>query len=186
MIQFCAEYDMTDFQDIDFAQQRTSSIRYGQHIAVATTDFMHHLSQFHIRTNTLIVTVNDRVKAHQCQHSMVGMVSHQSALLSQSHAIDAMRLKDDDGQIGRNRHNHQRHKEVEATRYLSNEEDACQWGMHHTRHHTSHTQQREVLLWHINPYLMHVPKTREQESCKTANEQRGRKCTTTTSASVGG
>ena len=88
---------------------------------------------------------------------MISMVGHKTSLLSQSHTIDTMRLKDIDGQVARHGNNHQRHKQIIATGNLSNEEDTRQRSMHHTRHHTSHTQQGEVLLRYIDTNLVHIP-----------------------------
>ena len=120
---------------------------------------MHHLPQLHIRIYPLVVAIDDRVQTHQRQHSVVSMVSHQSSLLSQTHAIDAVRLENVNRKIGRYRDYHQRHEEIVATGNLCDEENTCQWGMHHTRHHTSHSQQGKVLLWHIDTNLVDVPQT---------------------------
>ena len=100
VVQLGAEHHMTNLADIYLAQQRACSIGDRQYVGMRTTNLMHHLSQFHIRINTLIVAVDDRIQTHQRQHCMVGMVGHQTSLLGQTHAIDAVRLKDVDGQIG--------------------------------------------------------------------------------------
>ena len=102
---------------------------------------------------------------------MVSMVRNQLTLFGQTRAIDTVRLEDDDGEIGAYTDDHQRHKHTIATRQFGNQEDTCQRRMHHARHHTSHTQQREILLWDIDTYLVHVPETREQETCETTDEQ---------------
>ena len=87
------------------------------------------------------------------------MVSQQLSLTGQTIAIDAVRLKDNDGEIGTDTDNHQRHEHRIATRQFGNQEDTRQWGMHHTRHHTSHSQQGKVLLRHIDPDLIDIPQT---------------------------
>ena len=115
---------------------------------------------------------------------MVGMVGNQLTLFGQTRAIDTMRLENDDGEIGAHTNNHQRHKHTITTRQFGNQEDTCQRRMHHTRHHTSHTQQREILLWDIDAYLIHVPETGEQEARKASDKQRGSKRTTATATTI--
>ena len=159
VVQLCAEHHMAYLPDVYLPQQRSCRIGHRQHIGMRTTDLMNHLSQFHIRVYPLVVAVDDRVQTHQCQHRMVGMVGHQTSLLGQTHTIDAVRFKDVDGEIGRHRDNHQRHEEIVATGNLSDEEDTRQWGVHHTRHHSRHSQQGKVLLRHVDTYLVHIPQT---------------------------
>ena len=69
-----------------------------------------------------------------------------------------MALEDADGQEGTDADNHQWHKQLITTRQLSYQEDTRQWGVHHSRHHTRHTHQGEVLFRNINTDLVHVPK----------------------------
>ena len=58
--------------------------------------------------------------------------------------------------------------------------------MHHTRHHTSHPQQSEVLLRHIDTNLVNIPQTGEEEACKAPDEQRGCKRTAATTTTIRG
>ena len=146
---------------------------------------MHHLPQFHVRVHPLIITVYHGVETHQRQHGMVSMVSHQLALARQSHAINAMRFEDNDGQVCSHRNNHQWHEQVIATGNLGYQEDTSQWGMHHTRHHASHTQQGKILLRHIDSYLVDVPQTGKEESCEASDKQRRSKRTTTAATTIG-
>ena len=115
---------------------------------------------------------------------MVCMVCLQTSLLGQSQAVDAVRLEDIDGQIAGHRNNHQRHKQVVATGYLGYQEDTCQRGVHHARHHSRHTQQRKILLRHVDTYLVHVPQSRKEKTRKTSYEQRWSKRTATAAATV--
>ena len=147
---------------------------------------MHHLPQFHVRVHPLIVAIYHGVETHQRQHGMVSMVSHQLALTRQSHAIDAVRLEDVDGEVGADGDNHERHEEVVAAGNLGNEEDAGQGGMHHARHHAGHAQQGEVLLGHIDTDIVDVPQSCKEESGEAADEQRGCEGTAATAAAIGG
>ena len=170
VIEFGTEHDVADFDDINLAQQYAGSIGNGQYTVARTRNIVDHLSQIHIGINSLKIAVDDGIKTHQRQRSVVGMVCLQLTLLGQSHAVDAVFFEDVDGEIARHGHNHQRHEEIVATGNLGNKEYACQRGMHDTRHNTRHSQQREILLGNIDTNLMHIPQTREEESREAANE----------------
>ena len=159
MIEFDAENDIANFHNVYFTQQHTCCIEHRQHRRVAAANLMYNLSQFHIRGYTQIITLDDRIQIHQCQYSMVSMMRQQFPLTGQTGTIDTMRFEDDDGEIGTDADNHQRHEHRITTRQFCNQEDTCQRGVHHTRHHTSHPQQGEILLRHINTNLVDIPQT---------------------------
>ena len=142
---------------VDFAEQRAGSVGDGQHGMVRAAYLVHHASQLHVGVDGLVVAVDDGVEAHQRQHGVIGMVGDQSSLLGQSHAVDAMRFEDDDGEVAGDRDYHQRHEHVVSAGDLGNEEDARQRCMHDTRHDAGHAQQGEVLLRHVDAYLVDVP-----------------------------
>ena len=60
-----------------------------------------------------------------------------------------MGLKYDDGEVGRNGHNHQRNEQGVAARELGNEEHAGKRGMEHGAHYAGHAQQSIVGLRHM-------------------------------------
>ena len=186
VIEFYSEYYVSDFHNVDLAQQFATCIEHGQYCRVAATDFVYNLVQLHIGLNTQIVALNHRVEIHQCQHGVVGMVGKQFSLLGQARTIDAVRLENADGHIGHYAHNHQRHKHRVATGKLGNQEYTRKRGMHHARHHTCHTQQREVLFGHIHTYLVNVPKARKEEAGKAADKQRWCECSTAAASAIGG
>ena len=186
MIEFDTEHNIPDLHDINLTQQHPCGIKHRQHGRMTTTDLMYDLSQLHIWCHTQIVSLDNRFQIHQRQHRMVGMVGNQLPLTSQTGAVDTMRLKNDNREISTHADNHQWHEHRIATRQFCNQKDTRQRSMHHTRHHTSHTQQREVLLWHIDAYLVDIPKSGEKESCETSDKQRGGKRTTTTATTIRG
>ena len=87
------------------------------------------------------------------------MVGDELALTCQSHGVNAMRLENAYRHNRTYCHYHKRHEEVVAVGYLGYKEDARERSMHYTCHHTSHSEQREVLLGNIRSYLIHIPKT---------------------------
>ena len=186
VIEFYSEYYVSDFHNVDLAQQFAACIEHGQYCGVAATDFVYNLVQLHIGFDTQIVALNYRVEIHQRQHSVVGMVGEQFSLLGQARAIDAVRLENADGHIGHHAHNHQRHKHRVAASQLGYQEDTRKRRVHHTRHHTCHTQQRKVLLGHIHTDGVDVPKSRKEEAGKTADKQRWCECSTAAASAIGG
>ena len=137
VVEFGAEHNMADFDDIDLAQQRTGRIGDGQHTMTRTRDVVDHLTQFGIGGYGLEVAIDNGVKTHQRQHSMVGMVGHQLALLSQTETVDAMRFEDTDGQIAGHSNN--------------------QAGLQHPKEDngnlSKHLPKQQVKLWEYLPYL---------------------------------
>ena len=184
VVEFNAEHHITDSHDINLAEQLPRSIEHRKHRRVTPADFMNNLPEFHIGCDTQIIPLDDRIKIHQRQHGMVGVMCQQLALTSQPGAVNAVRLEDDDGEISTDADNHQRHEHGVPTRQFCNQKHPRQRGMHHPRHHTRHAQQGEVLLRYIDTNLIDVPQSGEKESGKAANEQRGSKRTATTSATV--
>ena len=57
--------------------------------------------------------------------------------------------------------------------------------MHHSRHDSSHTQESEILLRHIDSHLIDVPQARKEEPREAADKQRRCERTTTASAAIG-
>ena len=132
------------------------------------------------------VTVDDTLQAHQCEYRAVGMMCDEFALACQSHAIDAVRLEDDDGEIGTDTHYHERHKESVSASEFGYEEYAGEWCVHHSCHDPCHAQKGEVLLWHHRSDVVYVPQSGEEEAGEGTYEQRGCKGTSASSSPIGG
>ena len=186
VVEFGAEHDVADFDDVDFAQQQAGSIGDGQHTVARARYLMDYLAQLHVGGDGLIVAVDDGVEAHERQHGMVGMVGDKLALASQPESVDAVGFEDVDGQVAGHGDNHERHEEIVAAGNLGYEENARQRGMHDARHDTRHAQQREVLLRDVDTHLVHVPQPRKEEPREAADEERGGKRAATAAAAVGG
>src|SRR5574344_109013 len=58
--------------------------------------------------------------------------------------------------------------------------------MHHTAHHTRHTQKGKVFVGYIDAYLIDVPQTGKQETAEAADKQTRCEGTTTTATTIGG
>ena len=145
---------------------------------------MYYLSQFHIGGYTQVITLNHRIEIHQREYSMVGMMGNELTLFSQARTIDTMRFKDNNRKISTHTDDHQWHKHAITTREFCYQENTRQRRVHHTRHHTSHAQQSEILFRYIDTYLVDIPKAGEQETCKTANKQGGCKRSTTAATTI--
>ena len=113
----------------------------------------------------MIIFLNDILHAQQGERSLVNMVGEQLALSSQTQGVDAVTLKDADGEQRRDAHYHQRHKELIAAR---------------------HAHQCKVLLRNIDTYLIHIPETRKEETGETSDNERRSKGTTASATAVGG
>ena len=74
---------------------------------------------------------------------------------------------------------------ISGIRQFGDEENTRQRCVHHTRHHGSHTQHREVLLGHIHSEMTHVPQTGKEEAAEGSDEERGRKRTAASATAVG-
>ena len=134
----------------------------------------------------MIIFLNDILHAQQGERSLVNMVGEQLALSSQTQGVDAVTLKDADGEQRRDAHYHQRHEELVAAREFGNEEDARKRCMHHARNEARHTHQCKVLLRNIDTYLIHIPKARKEETGKTSDNERRSKGTTASATTIGG
>ena len=76
-------------------------------------------------------------------------------------------------------------EELIASREFGDEEDARKRRMHHTRHNACHTHEREVLLGHVDTYLVGIPEAGEEETRKTADKERRGEGSTTTATAIG-
>ena len=148
-------------------------------------DDLYHLSQVHVGSHFLEVGLHDILHVHQGQDRPVLVVGQQVTLLGKTHRIDAVRLEDDDGQVGTDGDNHQSEEQVIAPGQLGNEEDAGQGSMHHARHQSCHPQQGKVLLRNVGTQVELVAEAGKDEARDASQEQAGRKDTATTTASVG-
>ena len=171
VIKLCTEDDMTQVGQIDFTQQVSGLIENGQQVRLATAEGMHERTQFHVGMHGHVVPVDDAVERHQGEHGAVGVVRDELSFACQSHAIDAVRLKDNDGEIGADADNHQRDEQLIAARQFSNEEDASERRMHHAGHHRCHAQHGKVVLWDIDADAFTVPHAGEKESSERPQKQ---------------
>ena len=147
----------------------------------------HDLAEVVVEVQVLLVTLDDGVHRHQGEDGVVLVMCHQFTFAGQTHRVDAVRLEEDDGQVGGHRHNHQREEQAVAARQLSNEEDAGQGGVHHAAHHARHSQEREVVLGNEDAVAgEHVPQRGKQEARDAAHEQTGGEGSATSAAAVGG
>ncbi len=110
---------------------------------------------------------------------------------SQSYGIDAVWLKDVDGQIRNDGHNHQWHEQVVAAGEFGDEENACEGSVHHTRHEACHAVESTV-FWRKEAWAAHgepkshVPDVGEKEPCYAAHEQAGGEHSTASASAIGG
>ena len=185
-VELGTEHDVTKFSNVNLSQQLPCIIYNRDNVDAAAANEMDKFSKLHIGRNGRYVSLNNAVKTHQSEHGAVGVVGYELSLTGKSHSVDTVRLEDNDGEIRADAYNYQRHKQLITARKFGNEEDACERCVHHTSHHASHSEKREVLFGHIYAYLIHVPKAGEEESAKGTNKQRGRECTSATSSAICG
>ena len=157
MVQFRSEHNMSDLTNVDDTQQFTGAIQNGQIAETTAAEDVQHLAHLHIRINRFVVFLYNAVETHQREYSTVGVVCDEFSFTCQTHTIDAVFLKDANGEVSADRHNHQRNEQLVAAGKLSNQEDTGERSMHDTCHHARHTVQREVFLRDIDTNLMHVP-----------------------------
>ena len=96
-----------------------------------------------------------------------------------------MALKDTDGKERRYAHDHKWHKKLITTCKFSDKENTGKWSMHHARYQSSHTHQGEILLRHINTYLINIPESGKEETGKSTDDKRRSKGSTTSSTTIG-
>ena len=157
MIELNTEHHMPYLCDVYLAKQVACSIEHRKNAISASAYLMHNLPQFHVRIHSLIVAVDNTVKTHQCEHGMVGVVGDELSLARQSHTINTVRFEYIYSKVCAHGDYHQRHEEVVARGNLSNEEHTSERCVHHSRHHSRHTQQGIVFLWQEHSYLIDIP-----------------------------
>ena len=186
VIQFLAEHDVAYVIQWDDTQQVVVRVQHGEDVAPRVRDDAHQIAQVHIGADGGEVMLHHVIHLHQRQDGLILVVRQQLALLGQAHGIDAMRLEDNDGQIGADGNNHQRQEEVVTSRQLGDEKDACQGGVHHAAHHAGHAHQGEVLLGQEGRHVEPIAEMREDKAGDTAQVERGGEDTATTASAVGG
>ena len=133
----------------------------------------------------MIILLNQALHTHQSERCTINMVREKFALSSQTQGIDTVALKDTDGKERRYAHNHKWHKKLITTCKFGDKENTGKWSMHHARYQSSHTHQGEILLRHINTYLINIPESGKEETGKSTNNKRRSKGSTTSSTTIG-
>ena len=172
--------------DVNLTEQYPGIVEHRYETRVALAYDVDKLSERHVRIHRHKVLLNHAVKAHQCEHRVVRVVGDELALPRQPHTVDAVRLEDDYGEVGAHADNHKRQEEGVSARYLGYEEYARERRVHHSRHHSGHAEQGEVLLRHVDTYLVGVPDAGEEEAAEAAHEEARGERTAATAAAVGG
>src|SRR5574344_788708 len=144
-----------------------------------------NISQRHICGNLINILFNHRVQTHQCENSAIGGMSNKLSLFGQSHGINTMRFKSNNGKISAYTDNHNGHEQLITSCKFSYQKNTCQRSMHHTTHKPSHAKKGIVLFRHIYTDLIYIPQTCENETSNTSKKQTWRKDTTTSSTSIG-
>ena len=84
VVEFNAEHHITNLHDVDLTQQHPTRIQHRDDGRMTAADLMHNLSQFHVGSHTEVILLDDRVKIHQRQYGVVGMMRQQLALFGES------------------------------------------------------------------------------------------------------
>ena len=153
------------------SEEHPTVVQHRQEVIVATAYLSHQLAHGQVGTNRVVILLYQVVHAHQCKGGTVNVVCKQLALPCQTQGIDGVTLKDADGKVGRNAHDHKGHEELVATCKFGYEEDAGERCVHHARHHTRHTKKRKVLFGYVNTHLVFVPQPREKEARETTDKE---------------
>ena len=74
---------------------------------MTAADCIHQLAQRHFGINGDVVLIDDAFHAHQGEDGLVCVVRDELSLACKTHAIDAMRLEDVDGEVRADANNHQ-------------------------------------------------------------------------------
>ena len=114
------------------------------------------------------------------------MVGDELAGPGQSHAVDAVRLEDVDGEVGTDADYHQRHEQLVASGEFGDEENTGQRGVHDACHDACHAHQGEVLLGDVKSDLIHIPYTGEEKAGEAADEEAGGERSATAAGTVRG
>ena len=81
MVKLNAEHHMPNLGYVDFSQEITRGVEHRQETVAALANLVYYLTKLHIGTHSLVVAVDDTVKAHQRQNGVVGVMSDELALL---------------------------------------------------------------------------------------------------------
>ena len=170
-IQLGTEHDVPDFCNVHRAKKAPSIVKYRNEHGLAAAQDIYELAQRHVGSYAEVVFLYDAVHAHQCQRSLVSMVSDELALPCQSHGVDAVRLEDTHHHHGHRGDYNQRHKQGIATCNFCYKKYACERGVHDSCHDSSHTKKGEVLFRNIYSNLLYVPYSCKEKAAKSTYKQ---------------
>ena len=190
MVQLLTEHDVADIVQHHNAQQGATPVHHREHVSTRLGDDLHHASQIHIGKHLLEVGFHHALDVHQGKHRLVLVVREQLPFLGQTHGVDAMRLENLDGEIGAYRDHHQRQEQAVSARKFGNEEDTRKRGMHHSRHHSRHAHEGEILFGQIVRHdgrkAIAIAEMCKDKPSDTSQEQAGCESTSATSTPIGG
>ena len=89
------------------SEQGIALIDDGNKIGMASTDYLYQLAQKKVGRYGRIVFLDNTIETHQGKCSVIGVVGDEFSLACKTHAINAMRLEDVDGEVRTDANNHQ-------------------------------------------------------------------------------
>ena len=171
MVKFLSEHDVAYIVQLHHAQEIALSIGDREDVSLRIGYGTYHLPQIHLRMHHVEVLLYHAVHFHQRKYSLIFMMREQLTLLSQSHRVDAMRLKEEDGQVRHHRDNHQGQEKIIPTCEFCNEKYTRERGVHHTAHQASHAHKGKVFLWQSNRRSIAIEKMSKDKPHDTTEKE---------------